>query len=159
MLEARPAFGGFRAHVAMRGRHAAELTHDVHRHARASIAARERTWQTLRRTLETFDLRRRLSVVRTRLVAAEGQLHAAAVRTQRAHEMRLGTTAARLETLSPLGVLARGYAVCWNADRTHVVRDASSVAPGDRVRVTLERGEIECAVTSGPPSAEPDLRT
>jgi exodeoxyribonuclease VII large subunit len=53
---------------------------------------------------------------------------------------------ARLESLSPLAVLGRGYAVCWDADRTRVIRDASAVSIGERVRVTLNRGELECEV-------------
>jgi exodeoxyribonuclease VII large subunit len=61
-------------------------------------------------------------------------------------ESRLRSCAGRLETLSPLAVLGRGYAVCWNADRTRVLRDAAVAAPGDRVRVTLAQGELDCEV-------------
>jgi len=43
-------------------------------------------------------------------------------------------------------VLGRGYAVCWNGDRTAIVRDAGTVKGGDRVRVTLARGELDCEV-------------
>jgi exonuclease VII large subunit len=43
-------------------------------------------------------------------------------------------------------VLARGYAVCWNADRTAIIRSASAVSEGDRVHVTLHEGEIQCDV-------------
>ena len=71
---------------------------------------------------------------------------AAVTRSVHGADARLRGAAARLESLSPLGVLARGYAVCWNADRTAIVRDAASVAPGDRVHVTLERGELDCKV-------------
>jgi exodeoxyribonuclease VII large subunit len=53
-----------------------------------------------------------------------------------------------LETLSPLAVLGRGYAVCWNADSTRILRDAADVAPGDPVRVTLAKGELDCEVRS-----------
>jgi exodeoxyribonuclease VII large subunit len=143
-LEARPGFGGFRARVAMRGRRTSELTHEMHHALRVRVAARERAWQALRFKLETFDVRRRFGALRTRLVEADGRLDAAIARSERAHDVRLRTLAARLDSLSPLGVLARGYAVCWNAERTHVIRDAAQVAPGDRVRVTLEHGEIEC---------------
>ena len=45
---------------------------------------------------------------------------------------RFRVLAGRLENLSPLAVLARGYAVCWNADRTAIVRDAGHWQPGDR---------------------------
>jgi exodeoxyribonuclease VII large subunit len=63
----------------------------------------------------------------------------------------LGAVAGRLETLSPLAVLGRGYAVCWNADRTAVLRDAAQTSPGDRVRVTLARGELDCEVRANEP--------
>jgi exodeoxyribonuclease VII large subunit len=135
-----------RARVAMRDRHAAELTHDLRRVMRARLSGRERTYQTLRLTLETFDLRRRLAGVRTRLVAADGRLSSALRRRTHRSDARLRTAAARLDSLSPLAVLGRGYAVCWNHDRTQIIRDATAVTAGDPVRVMLERGELECEV-------------
>ena len=45
-------------------------------------------------------------------------------------------------------MLARGYAVCWNEERTAIIREASAVAPGDRVRVTLHEGELDCEVAA-----------
>jgi exodeoxyribonuclease VII large subunit len=113
---------------------------------RGQVAARQRSYQSLSRTLETFDLRRRLGRVRTRLMAAEGRLAGATTKRRHRADGRLRATAARLEALCPLAVLGRGYAVCWNADRTAVVRDAARVAEGDRVRVTLARGELDCHV-------------
>ena len=58
----------------------------------------------------------------------------------------MGAVVGRLESLSPLAVLGRGYAVCWNDDRTAIVRSAAAVARGDRVHVTLHDGEIGCIV-------------
>jgi exodeoxyribonuclease VII large subunit len=147
-LEARPGFGGFHARLAWHGRRAAELEHELRRALRATIASRERLHQRLRLMLETFDLRRRLGAIRTRLATVDGRLTASIVHAAHGYDARLRSAAARLDALSPLAVLGRGYAVCWNADRTQVIRDASSVRPGDDVRVTLERGELECRVES-----------
>jgi exodeoxyribonuclease VII large subunit len=133
----------------MRGRHVADVTHEIRRAMRLRMAAAERTAQSLRRTLETFDLRRRLGRVRARLVAVDGRLTAASSTSRHRADRLLRGAAARLEALSPLAVLGRGYAVCWNADRTAVIREASAVAPGEQVRVTLAQGELECAVTGG----------
>ena len=145
-LQARPGYAGVRGRLAMRGRHAADLTHELRRALRAQIAARERASHSLRLGLETFDLRRRLGRVRARLVAADGRLAGACARSHHRSDGRLRAAAARLQALSPLAVLARGYAVCWNADRTVVIRDSAAVAKGDRVRVTLARGELDCNV-------------
>jgi exodeoxyribonuclease VII large subunit len=145
-LEARPGYAGLHGRVAMRGRHVGDLSHELRRAMRRVLAERERACQTLRLTLETYDLRRRLGGVRARLVAADGRLAGQSARTRHRAEARFRGTAARLEALSPLAVLGRGYSVCWNAHRTAVIRDAGLVSPGDRVRVTLARGELDCNV-------------
>jgi exodeoxyribonuclease VII large subunit len=147
MLEARSGLAGTRGRLAMRGRHTAELTHELGRAMRTSLSRRERHYQRLRLALETFDLRRRLAGVRTRLVSGEGKLTAVMDRRRHTFQSQLGSVAAKLESLSPLAVLARGYAVCWNADRTAVIHDASTVAVGDHVTVTVQRGELACEVT------------
>jgi exodeoxyribonuclease VII large subunit len=145
-LDARAGLGGARGRLAMHARHVGELSHELRQAMRARIATRERKYQSLRLALETFDLRRRLAGLRTRLVAGDGRL--AAVRDRRRHALdaRLGGAVARLESLSPLAVLARGYAVCWNGDRTQIVRDASTLSIGDEVTVTVQRGELACEV-------------
>jgi exodeoxyribonuclease VII large subunit len=157
-LEGRAGYAGFEGRVAMRGRHAAELTHELRRAMGGVVARRERTYQTLRLTLETFDLRRRLGHVRTRLVADEARLAAAIARQRHAADARLRATAAALESLSPLAVLGRGYAVCWNEERTAIIRDAATVDPGDQVRVTLHRGELHAEVKSRTTIHEPPVQ-
>jgi exodeoxyribonuclease VII large subunit len=156
MVDGRPAFAGFRGRVAMRGRHAAELSHALARIIRAGLAARERRRQQLERQLSTFDAGRRLASIRTRLVASRGRLENAVRRRQHRAAAQLGNVAGRLDTLSPLAVLGRGYAVAWNGDKTQIIRDASVVAPGDTVRVTLAKGELDCEVRS---AADPTQRT
>jgi exodeoxyribonuclease VII large subunit len=140
----------------MRGRHAADLTHTAARMMRAGLAARDRRLQQLQRQLGLFDVGRRLSDIRTRLVSVEGRLTGAVTRRSHRADAQLRNAARRLETLSPLAVLARGYAVCWTGDRTRVVRDASDVRPGDSVQVTLATGELNCEVLS---TADPAKRT
>ncbi len=145
-LEARPGYSGFQMRVALRGRRADDLSHELRRTLRARIAARERVYQALRLKLETFDVRRRFSAIRTRLVEADGRLRTATGRRVHNADARLGSAAARLQSLSPLAVLGRGYAVCWNADRTAIIRDAGAVKDGEQVHVKLQRGELDCTV-------------
>jgi exodeoxyribonuclease VII large subunit len=153
-IESRPGYAGFATRVAMRGRRADDLSHQLLRAVRGQLGRRERGYQALRLALERFDVRRRFGAIRTQLVGVDGRLKSSADRRVHMADARLRGAAARLESLSPLAVLARGYAVCWNEDRTAIIRDAASVERGDRVHVKLERGELDCAVT-GHGSKEP----
>jgi exodeoxyribonuclease VII large subunit len=96
--------------------------------------------------LEQYDLRRRLGGVRARLLGVDGKIREAAMVRHHAAEARLQNCAARLDSLSPLAVLGRGYAVVWDESRTRVVRRSSEVKAGDGVRVTLSEGELTCEV-------------
>jgi len=58
---------------------------------------------------------------------------------------RLEVAAGRLNALSPLAILARGYSICRDT-RGVLVRYAASVRSGDSVRVTLAKGELDCRV-------------
>jgi exodeoxyribonuclease VII large subunit len=60
----------------------------------------------------------------------------------------MAALAARLEDLSPLGILARGYAVCYAEDGRSVVRSAGDLVPGERVRVRVHQGSAACTVES-----------
>jgi exodeoxyribonuclease VII large subunit len=144
---ARPAFAGYPARLAMRDRRVSELANTLMRFARGSLASRSRALVALERQLATYNAGRRLAALRTRLVAADGRMISATTRRRDRSLAQLQSAAGRLESLSPLAVLGRGYAVAWNADKSRVLRDAAFVSPGETIRVTLSRGEIEAKVS------------
>lgn len=57
----------------------------------------------------------------------------------------LGSLVGKLETLSPLQTLARGYAIC-RTEQGQVVRQAHRVSQGEMVNVTLQEGSLFCRV-------------
>ena len=145
-VEARPAYAGFPGRLALRGRHVAELRSALDRAERERSSRRSRYIQALRLRLEAFDLRRSIGRFQVRLSQADGRLRAEVIDRYHVAGGRLGAAAARLEAMSPLAVLGRGYAVCWDGARQVIIRDAAAVSPGDGVRVTLQKGEIRCVV-------------
>jgi exodeoxyribonuclease VII large subunit len=146
VLEARPGYAGVEGRLAVRGRHVSELASALRQRVSHGFARRARRHELLRRSLDQFDPRHRLAAVRTRLVSRDGQLTAAVRRRLSRAQARLGALAARVEGLSPLAVLGRGYSVTWDASRTRIIRDASTVTIGDRISVTLERGSLDATV-------------
>ncbi|HIE12912.1 MAG TPA: exodeoxyribonuclease VII large subunit [Desulfotomaculum sp.] len=59
---------------------------------------------------------------------------------------RLAVLSGRLEALSPLKTLARGYSICRRSVTGRVISDAAEVAAGERVEVLLYRGRLRCKV-------------
>jgi exodeoxyribonuclease VII large subunit len=91
-----------------------------------------------------------------RIAAERARLARDAERLRRTVERRLGRAradlereAARLDALSPLACLERGYAIVRRDDAaTTVVRDAGTLAPGDAVRIVLARGRARAHIDS-----------
>jgi len=82
---------------------------------------------------------------RGRLVLLEGRLGRAGVRPAVEGRAALDAAAAALHALGPAATLARGYAIVRDA-RGRVVRQASAVAPGDPLLVTLGEGSLDVRV-------------
>jgi exodeoxyribonuclease VII large subunit len=64
----------------------------------------------------------------------------------------LGRLAGKVESLSPLAVLARGYALVWDASGRRLVRAAGEVAVGEALRIRLHEGTLAATVTGKEPS-------
>ena len=93
--------------------------------------------------LSEADLRRRVIEQRGRLGELGGRLQATARVLLDGGSERVSLAAGKLESLSPLGVLARGYAIAFDS-QGRVVKRASDVASGERVRVRVSEGEMDC---------------
>ena len=132
--------------VVMRDRDRQETDLRLERAMTSRLARLGQRFESARRRLERRDIRRVTADLRTRLVGAEGRLRDLATRHRMRADGRARELAAQLHSLSPLAVLGRGYAVCWNEARTDIIRSARAVAAGDSVRVTLAEGELGCRV-------------
>lgn len=93
----------------------------------------------------THGLRNSVSGQRERLSALSAALPSEAARTVAKRRERLKALAAALDAMSPLKVLSRGYSIARRADGKAVVSTAD-VAPGDKLKLTLSDGSVDCRV-------------
>lgn len=119
----------------------------LHMRERMDEAA-ERRLKVAKQRLDQFATRPVFRRPLQRVHDLEQRLDDAAARLARAAKVRLSQAtqklaevSARLETLSPLQVLARGYSLTHTTNG-RLVRDADSVRPGDALVTRLASGEV-----------------
>ena len=92
-------------------------------------------------------LERRVTQQRQRLDSMREDMAAAFDWRLRETRTRLAAAAGRLEALSPLAALRRGYSVVTD-DAGHVLRSVANFEPGARVNVRVQDGVVICRVDS-----------
>ena len=83
----------------------------------------------------------------------------ARLRTSSAHRIKmlrseLETVAGKVDSLSPLAVLSRGYALAWKLPEEALVRDAGLLSQGDAVKLQLHKGSALLSVDEVHPNGD-----
>jgi exodeoxyribonuclease VII large subunit len=101
---------------------------------------------TINDRLGRQDIAARIGLVHRCVQNADRRLLHIATQASTARRTRLDRAFTRLETLSPLAVLSRGYALVYASDG-RLLRTAADTARGEVIRAHLARGTIEATVT------------
>jgi exodeoxyribonuclease VII large subunit len=119
---------------------------------RVAWDTRERARRGLESRLRRFDVRPRLAADRRRMEGAHaGMLQLLGIRMAQ-RRSAWEQARAKLEQLSPLRILERGYAIVSND--SGIVKDASAAPVGSIVRVRLANGRLEADVIRSPAESE-----
>jgi exodeoxyribonuclease VII large subunit len=97
--------------------------------------------------LRRHDIAVRIATTHRRLHTADQRLHRAAAQLIATHQTRLHRATTRLEALSPLAVLSRGYALIYTAEGT-LIKSSADTAPGQTIHARLGQGTIDAKVTN-----------
>ncbi|MGZ3407134.1 MAG: exodeoxyribonuclease VII large subunit, partial [Polyangia bacterium] len=138
---------GLRAQLARRRRALdAEQKRMAALHPRARLGRDRASLVALQRRLYTHPPMR-LERARAELDRIDKRLDARLRDALEKRRREFGVAVGKLEAMSPLKVLQRGYSLTRKPDGT-VVTDAAQVEAGEPVKVRLSRGELDCVVQS-----------
>ncbi len=93
--------------------------------------------------LREADIRRTMIEERGALDLVSARLASAARATIDRDGEKLSVLSGKLGSLSPLGVLGRGYAIAFD-ETGKIIKRATDVASGERLRLRLAEGQIDC---------------
>lgn len=119
----------------------------------AHLAAARTRVDRAGRALPLLSPVRQLQRMADRLKALRGRVFRAGRSTIDRHRNALRPLLLQLDTLSPLGILARGYALAWKLPERHLVRSAKDLDPGDALALRFGEGTATARVED----VEPDL--
>jgi len=123
-----------------------DLTHRLAQAQRRIVEYQRRRFETLSAAVRHYDARRVLASMRKDLQAQTAALLSTLGTLLQERRRRFERMESTLQALSPLAILARGYALVFD-HAGGLLRDASKVQPGDTISARLAQGTLDARVT------------
>jgi exodeoxyribonuclease VII large subunit len=133
-----------------RRQHTDDLAAELGSALRGRLQALERRFEIAMSQLASVDFRARLRAAAVRLDRRTAELGMRVGRVLAAKSQFLEKLLVQLQERSPLRLLERGYAICYDA-AGKVVKASDQVALGERIRVQLARGRLGAEVKDKEP--------
>ncbi len=125
-------------------------------HARLGDASRRLTLALAR--LRQRELRQQLRLRKRELLSHLEAIAAAVRRYLARRRSRLEQASGKLDSLSPVAILERGYSLIFDA-QGNLVKNAAQLHAGDAIRARLARGQIDARVESIAPLPQTDPKS
>ena len=123
-----------------------DLTHRMELAERQLLEQMRRRWEMTSAAVRHYDLRLVINGMRGELESGTAALVSIMRNVLLQHRVRSERLQTALESLSPLAILERGYALIFDSEGK-LLKDVRTLKIGDEVSARLARGEIHAAVT------------
>ena len=144
-LSAESVLTRLRDSVDRRGQRLDELSLRLESSTQRRLRAPSQRLIALNDRLRRQDITVHIATTHRRLQAATQRLQQVAGQTMAARETRLNRASTRLDALSPIAVLSRGYALIYSANGT-LLRSSGETVAGETIHARLGRGTLEAKV-------------
>jgi exodeoxyribonuclease VII large subunit len=122
-----------------------DLTHRMELAERLLLEKLLRRWEIISASVRHYDLRLVLSGMRKELESGTAALVSVMRNVMLQHKVRSDRLQTALESLSPLAILERGYALVFDSEG-RLLKDVRGVKVGDEISARLAHGELRAAV-------------
>ena len=140
------AFGRIMEVIRQRQQKLDDLTHRMELAERNLLQLLHRRWETISAAVRHYDLRLVLSGMRKELDSKTTALLAVTRNVLLQHRVRTERLDTALQSLSPLAILNRGYALVFDSEGK-LLKDSGRIKVGDEISARLAKGEIKAQVT------------
>jgi len=123
-----------------------DLTHRMELAERLLLEQMRRRWETISASVRHYDLRLILSGMSKELDNKTTALVAVTRNVLLEHRVRAERLDTVLQSLSPLAILDRGYALVFDS-QGKLLKDANAVNIGEQISARLAHGQIQAGVT------------
>ena len=123
-----------------------DIAHRMEVAERNLLQQLHRRWETVSAAVRHYDLRLILSGMRKELESRTTSLAAVTRNVLLQHRVRIERLDTALQSLSPLAILDRGYALVFDS-QGKLLKDSAKVNAGDEISARLAKGEIQAQVT------------
>ena len=123
-----------------------DLSHRMELAERQLLERAHRRWEMISAAVRHYDLRLVLSGIRRQLESGTAALVAVMRNVLLQYRVRSDRLQTALESLSPLAILERGYALVFDS-QGQLLKDVRSLSIGDEISARLAHGEFHAAVT------------
>jgi exodeoxyribonuclease VII large subunit len=122
-----------------------DLTYRMEKSERRLLELHRRRWESAAAAVRHYDVRRVLAGIRKELDSRVAAMAAATRNLLLQQKSRLDQLTAQIETLSPMAILDRGYALVFDSSG-RLLKDSATAAPGDEISARLSRGTVTATV-------------
>jgi len=145
-LSQHGAFARMMEFIRQRQQKLDDLTHRIELAERNLLERFRRRWETISAAVRHYDVRLVLSGMRKELDSHMAALAAVMRNVLLQHRVRSERLQTALQSLSPVAILDRGYALVFDSNG-NLLKDADAVKIGDEVSARLAHGQIQAAIT------------
>jgi exodeoxyribonuclease VII large subunit len=123
-----------------------DLTHRMELAERQLLEQKLRRWERISAAVRHYDLRLILSGMRNELDSGTAALVAIMRNVLLQHRVRSERLQTALQSLSPLAILDRGYALVFDS-QGKLLKDVRGVKVGEEISARLSHGQLQAAIT------------